>query len=428
MHTRGGRSPWVVAASIAVALVACSSSAADRSPDTIPTAPPTSPPPVDDGVLQVGVLLPANGEGASLGESARAAIRVAVTLANNATGGVLGHEVQLVMRNEGADAVAAQSALQQLVDAQVDVIIGPASSNTAIALAPSIVDAGIAACSPSASALALDDFPDNGLLFRTIPSDSLEADAMASVIEQTGETSVAIVYVDDGYGRPFEKALRDALRRRGVSVDDSLGYAVDDDEFDTEADRVVNAGRGALAVIGDPDAGSRMLAAIAEQLRPQPARDIVVNDALRRPWTIGLLNAMAKTKARVRGVSPQVSPRSDELLELVQIRDSAATGLFATQAYDCVNLFMLAAELAGSTQPSEIAARVPGISSGGSRCTSFAACSELLAEARNIDYDSPGEMLTIGPSGDLTLGVYDEFEFDDTGRDVSMDSVIVSSS
>src|SRR4029450_6590125 len=120
----------------------------------------------------------------------------------------------------------------------------PASSNDAIALAQDIVGAGIAACSPAASTLALDNFPDNGLLFRTVPSDSLRAEAMAAVIEQTGETSVAITYIDDAYGRPFEAALRNALRRRGIEIDDSLGFFFDDDEFATEASRVVTAGRG----------------------------------------------------------------------------------------------------------------------------------------------------------------------------------------
>ena len=134
------------------------------------------------------------------------------------SGGVNGQPVDLIIRDEGSDAVAAGVSLQDLIDSNVDVIIGPASSTTAIELMPTIVQSGIAACSPSASALALDDFPDDDLFFRTIPSDSLQAEAMAQVIEQTGETSASIAYVDDGYGRPFETALEAALRRRGIEV------------------------------------------------------------------------------------------------------------------------------------------------------------------------------------------------------------------
>ncbi|HRE03362.1 MAG TPA: ABC transporter substrate-binding protein [Ilumatobacteraceae bacterium] len=205
---------------------------------------------VDDGVLRIGVLLPSSGAGASIiGDSARAAVQSAIASAN-AEGGVLGRDVELVLQDEGADSATAAVGLRALIDANVDVLIGPASSNIAIALMPSIVDAGLVTCSPGASALALDEFPDDGLFFRTIASDSLQADAMATVLERTGERSAVIAYVDDGYGRPFEEALRFQLRRRGIAVDASVGYAADDNDYGAEAARLVTSGDGAIALIG----------------------------------------------------------------------------------------------------------------------------------------------------------------------------------
>ena len=198
MHwRRRTKTVWALAVA-AGGLAACSSSAA--SP---PTAPPPSleitstsvAPRVDDGVLQIGVLLPSSGAGAAIGQSARAAIRVAVDLANQ-HGGVNGHPVQTYFRDEGADAVTASIGLDQLLANQVDVIIGPGSSNTTVALLPKIVQAGVAACSPSASALELDTFPDRGLFFRTIPSDSLQAEAIAKVIEQTGDT-LSLIHISE---------------------------------------------------------------------------------------------------------------------------------------------------------------------------------------------------------------------------------------
>jgi len=128
------------------------------------------------------------------------------------------------------------------------------------------------------------------------------------------------------------------------------------------------------------------------------------------------------------GVSPQVTMQSNDLLALIRQQDPAATGLFATQAYDCANLFMLAAEKAGSTNSGQIAGQVPNVSAGGSQCTTFRSCQQLLREGRNIDYDSPGGQLTLGSSGDPSVGVYDEFTFDDTGRDVSRQTVTVTDS
>src|SRR4051812_41124555 len=427
MDPRGGRKPLVAAVATALTVAACTSSSANPPPDTITVAPTTRPQDDDDKILKIGILLPSNGEGAAIGQSARAAISEAITLANNSPGKVLGQDVISTTVNEGPDTVSALTMLQELIEAHVDVIIGPASSNNELALAPKIVAAGIAACSPSASAMALDDFPDSNFLFRTIPSDSLEAEAMARVVERTGETSVAIAYVDDGYGRPMAAALRTALLSRGVSVDDSVPYSVDDEDFSEEAGQLDAAGNGALALVGDAEAGPRLLGAIFDKLKGKPATDIIVNDALRHPWPIGLVDARAETNVDVMGVSPQVTTQSADLLQLIRQQDSAATGLFATQAYDCANLFMLAAEQAGSTDAAAIAGEVAKVSSGGSQCTTFLSCQELLADGRNIDYDSPGSQLTLGPSGDPSVGIYDQFSFDETtGRDVSRETVTVT--
>ena len=120
----------------------------------------------------------------------------------------------------------------------------------------------------------------------------------------------AIAYVDDGYGVPFENRLESALRRHGITVTDSLGFTVDDDEFDSEALRLLAAGDGALAVIGDPDAGSRMVAAIAAHLKDRVPADIVINDALRRPWSLSLLGAVpADERTRIIRC---LAPREDD--------------------------------------------------------------------------------------------------------------------
>ena len=49
----------------------------------------------------------------------------------------------------------------------------------------------------------LDDFPDRGLFFRTIPSDSLQAMAMAEAVDRTGASKATIAYIDDDYGQSF---------------------------------------------------------------------------------------------------------------------------------------------------------------------------------------------------------------------------------
>jgi branched-chain amino acid transport system substrate-binding protein len=417
---------------VCVALAACTSNATPgASPSPTPpidssavTAKPTQR--LDDGVLRIGVLLPSSGEGASIGQSARAAVRVAVERANDA-GGVNDRPVELVIRDEGADATTAALGLQQMIDARVDAIIGPASSNNAIALASTMINADIVSCSPSASTLALDSLPSRSLLFRTIASDSLEAEAMAEAIEQTGEDTAAITFVDDAYGRPLAQALRVALQRRNLKVTAFSGFAVDDDDFGSEASKLLSSGSGALALIGDPSAGSRMLVALSDAAGAQP-RDIVVNDALRRPMSISVLGSISPAaRSKIVGVSQAVVTPSGDLLDAIgALTNQKATGLFATQAYDCANLLMLGALQGGSTTADVIASQVRTVSAGGSVCDTFVTCASLLADGRSIDYDGPGGLLQLGATGDPDMAKFDEFTFDASGRDVTTRSVTVT--
>ena len=159
----------------------------------------------------LGVLLPTTGPGATLfGEGMVDAVEIA-TEQINAAGGVIGSDVMLINADEGATAASAAIGLDSLITGGVSTIIGPASSIVALSDLDAPVAAGIVTCSPTASALALDDYPDNGLFFRTIPSDSLQMVAMAHVAERTGSTSIAIGYLDDPYGRGLAEALRSAV-------------------------------------------------------------------------------------------------------------------------------------------------------------------------------------------------------------------------
>jgi branched-chain amino acid transport system substrate-binding protein len=101
-------------------------------------------------------------------------------------------------------------------------------------------------------------------------------------------------------------------------------------------------------------------------------------------------------------------------------------GLFATYAYDCVNLIALAANASQSTRATAVSQRVQEIADVGTACITFTACDAGLRADRNINYEGPSGILQIGPSGDPTRGVFDRFVFDETGQDRVESSSIIS--
>ena len=138
------------------------------------------------GVVEIGAtwLHPGSwrtGANTELGTSIRTGVQLALDDVN-AAGGVNGHAVNVVQRDEGDNPAATALAVQDLIQLGADAIIGPTSSVDVLGTLRTTVRAGILSCSPTATALALDAFPSDGLFFRTIPSDSLQAAAIARTV------------------------------------------------------------------------------------------------------------------------------------------------------------------------------------------------------------------------------------------------------
>ena len=322
-----------------------------------------------------------------------------------------GRPVQLRIADEGADIATATAGLDELVKDDVDAIIGPTSSTVTLSVLDTIRRNQILACSATATAISLDDFPDDGLFFRTAPSDSLEAEAMARAIDQTGRSSVGLMYVDDAYGRSFADRLQQALANRSIAVMASVPFSPADSESDTAGKIAQVTSAQVIAVIGAADSGARVVSAVVEAT-PADDTPIVVNDAMRGSPAADTFAQFPDAKLqRIIGVAPRARTDNTDFLDSLRVASPDASGLFAVNAFDCVNLVALAAAAVGSSDPREIAARIPSVATSGTRCLAFADCSALLTQGRNVDYDGPSGVLQLAFDGDPNRGVYDLFGY-----------------
>ncbi len=393
--------------------------AAGCRPDTASpplTLPATTAPIVriDDEILTIGVLTPQGSANADIGEAIGTAVQLAVDKIN-AAGGYGGRGIELVQADEGVAGIGVDPAIEFLVSSGVDAIIGPASSTNALAGLGEIVDAGIVACSPTASASLLDDFPDRNLFFRTIPSDSLQALAIAEAVDRTGVSRATVAYIDDGYGQAFADSVEEALRVKGIEQSQAVPYSADDVSIDAAAAKVAEGGDGVVVVIGDATSGPVMLSKI-DAAEPAVRPVYIVNDAMRRP-TASAEPMGGSLAARVRGTAPIAYSTDQQFLaQLGATPDNPSP--YAANAFDCVNLIALAALAGDSTLPDVIASQIPAVSASGTLCMTFADCREDIEAGSNIDYDGPGGSLTLGANGDLESAEFELFGFDDTGRDI----------
>ena len=400
-----------------IAASACSANGNGSAATTIAsTIAPTTTVKPDDGVLRLGLLLPLSGPGAVIGQPMHDGVTLAVDAINDA-GGVGGADVELVVADEGDGAVSAARGVEELLAEDVDAVIGPASSVVALDVLVTLRRERLLTCSPSATGIALDEFPDDGLFFRTVPSDSLQAAAMARAIDLTGRSSVAIVYVDDSYGSALTNRLTSQLEGRAVTVEELVPFAVDDADLADEVDLVEASGAEVIAVIGDPAAGPRIVAALLDG--SDDTTPIIVNDALRGAAAGNVLRELSADAAdRVRGVGLHVTSESPEFQKAFRARFPDSTGLLAANALECADLIALAATSAASTSSPDIAARMAAVAGGGQPCVTFADCRSALEAERNIDYDGPAGALDLTSTGEVARGAYDLFAFDELGREL----------
>ena len=371
-----------------------------------------------DGTLTIGLLLPSSNP--TLGQGLIDAAYIDVDRINNA-GGVLGRNVRVIEQDEGLGDGTAAASIAALIEStpSVDAVIGPSSSLTALKHLDTLVAAGIPSCSPTATALALDNFPDSRrLFFRTVPSDSLQAVAAAELAERTGVQDVAVVYIDDAYGRPFAAAVEEALAvGTQVSRVENYGFVRSDGDLAEKARQVADSGARVVVLLAGSDDGAAFLEAL-DDTSFGSISDVIVNDTMRDPSVTPRVEALDPAlRSLVRGVAPQAQSNDAD-------KPFDPPGLFAAQTFDCVNLIALAAYSASSDDPAEFAPEIPALARGGRVCLSFEVCSMLLNEELAINYNGPDGITELTVSGDPTRARFDVFRFDDTGRAEFIQSLV----
>ena len=369
----------------------------------------------EDGVLRIGVLLPQAADpadpqsfGPSIGLAGIAAADQAINIIN-ANGGFDGRDVVLYKADEGNSSERAREGIAELLRDNVDAIVGPASSGVAIDTLGELMDAGVLTCSPTATSLLLDDFPNRKLFFRLVASDSTAAIALADRVRQSGVSSTALVYVDDAFGRPFAQATATALRNRRVSISVDVPFSSDDEDLSDEANLIADSGASSIVLIADSGHGWPMmtaLGAVAERFGDNPPVAIVVNDAMGRPPTPDVVTALPdQMREAIQGVSPRG----------LKIYPDEPAGPFATNTFDCVNLIALAALQSDTDDPATMADNFVELSRDGISCGGFDSCKAQIDRGLDIDYNGPSQFLTLGDNGDPARGAFRTFVFDASG-------------
>jgi len=360
--------------------------------------------------LKLGYVLPESGSLSYLGPPQIEAMKYAIKQINEA-GGVLGKDLPDAVGGDEADdaAVAAQSA-DRVLSEDVDAIIGAAASGMSLAIIDKITGANVVECSGSNTAPTFTDYEDNGYYIRTAPSDALQGPVLADVVTGDGYSNVAIVGRADDYGKGLANATASALENAGATVALNETYDPKATNFDAIVQKVVAAKPDAVVVVAFEEGKQIIKGLIEAGLSPAKGTGFYGADGLRSEDLANLVDANNPGVLNgMKGTAPASSDNANFIKELKAFAPKLKETQFAPQVFDCVNVVALAAQAAGSTDPTKFKDELNGVTEGGEKCTSFKDCKALLDDGKDIDYDGMSGALDftdVGEPGTASIEVY----------------------
>lgn len=402
--TRARRAAMVLAAS-ALVLTACGGDSDDEpsasessSSDESSAAAPTG-----DGVLRIGSLLPQTGDLAFLGPPEFAGVDLAVQDIN-AAGGVLGKDIEEFDADSGdgtPDIAGAE--VDKLFNNKVDAIIGAAASGVSVSVIDKITGAGVIHFSPANTAAGFDTYDDNGLYFRTAPSDRLQGQVLANLAVEDGFSNVAIMARQDFYGEGLAEQVQTTLEEKGATVSEFVLYSADAQNYTAEVNKVAASKPDAIVLVAFEETTKIVPQLIAKGVGPEDVQLYFVDGNLAdySDETFDLTG--------VKGTVPvpaEIDPSFND--RLLEIDPSLKDFTYSAQSYDAVVIIALAAIAAGDDSGEAAGAEIINVTREGTQCSSFEECAALLEEGEDIDYEGvsgPTDMNDTGSPASGTIGI-----------------------
>lgn len=407
-------------AGVSIALLAASAVALSgcAAADPEPTA--TAAGPVEDYTLKIGTALPQTGNLAFLGPPEEAGVAYATSEVNAASADT-GLTVEVTYGDSGnTDNKAYETEIPRLLGEDVSAIIGAASSGTSLQFIDQVVGAGVIQFSPANTSDAFTTYDDNGLYFRTAPSDTLQGEVLGNLIAEDGNQTLGLIVLNDSYGTGLAKYVTEAFEAAGGEVVAAPTYNTGDTVFDSQISEVLAADPDAIALITF-DEVSTILPGLFGKF---PSDKLYFVDGnLKNFGTDFAAGSLTGAKGTLPGLSiDSISDFTDRLDAFVAEEGDAPLEdySYAAESYDAVILLALASLAAGgATEGAEIAEQLQTVSGGtgdGEKCETFADCAAIIAEGGTPDYDGISGPITFDEVGDPTeasIGIYQYGENND---------------
>ena len=384
--------------------------------------------PSAEGPLKIGLLLSYTGDLSDFGPPEENAARLAVEEIN-AAGGVLGRDIEVVKGDDATDPSQGVSEATRLVNVEgVHVILGALASGVTLPVAESVTGPNnILQISHASTSPALTDANDNDFLFRTTISDVAQGLVLAQLAQDLGLTSACTMYINNAYGQGLSEIFAENFEAAGGTVTAQVPHESEQATYASELAECTSGNPEALVAPAYPESAGVFL---REAVEAGNVQTFLFTDGTKSPDMFADLgwesfDGMSGTTAT--SLELEAGTAFDAAYEAKY--GSTPSVPYMREIYDAVYLVALAAETAGSTDPTAIrdalrdVANAPGetVDPG---TEGFTAALELIEAGGDINYEGAAGSLELDESGDVSkFGAIEVWHVDAAAQELVTDKV-----
>ncbi len=291
----------------------------------------------------------------------------------------------------------AVAAGERLISEGINGLIGADCSGVTGAVLQSVaIPNGLVMISPSATSPGLSTMEDNGLFFRTSPSDAREGEVMAEILQERGVKSIALTYTNNDYGKGLADAIESSFKAVGGEVTIVAAHEDGKADYSAEVGALASAGGDLLVVAGYLDQGgagiikSALDAGAWEQFGLPGG---MIGDNL--PKNIG-----PDLDGSYGQIAGSQGDGIDKFVAMAKEAGFDGTGPYAPESYDAAALFMMAMQAADSTDPADYKDKILEVANApGEKIYpgDLAKAFELIKAGKDVDYVGASAVELIGP-------------------------------